>query len=185
MAPVYQLRIDIIGAKPPIWRRLLVPSDITLEEMHRIIQEAFGWWDAHLHMFTKDGQRFSIPFEDDFMGASAEDERDVLLSDLLQKEEDTLRYTYDFGDNWEHTIKLEKIVQEENGPLPRCIKGKNACPPEDVGGLWGYYAMLDSLADPDDPEHEHWKGWVEGDSFDPTRFDLDEVNARLEQLRPQ
>jgi len=91
----------------------------------------------------------------------------------------SFRYVYDYGDNWQHKVKIEQIV-DLDAPLtaPLCLAGKNACPPEDVGGAPGYEEFLAALADPNDPEHEHFKEWIGGD-FDPAAFDIAEVNERL------
>jgi hypothetical protein len=92
-------------------------------------------------------------------------------------------YEYDFGDGWEHRILVEKILPLEPGrAYPVCIKGRRACPPEDVGGTWGYAAFLDAIGDPEHPEHDSYLEWIGGE-FDPEAFDLDEVNDALSELR--
>jgi len=180
MEPIYQLRIDLAGAKPPIWRRILISSSDTLYDLHCAIQNAMGWTNSHLHGFDK-GRTFYGPkdIEDDFDELGTLDEKKFTLAQLLTFEGDTLSYTYDFGDSWDHKIKLEKIITEKiDGTLPKCIKGKNACPPEDIGGLWGYYEMLEVLQDPDHPEYEEMLEWLGGE-FDPNHFDLKEANEAL------
>lgn len=177
---VYQLKVTLRGSKPPIWRRLLVPADTSLLELHRIIQVAMGWEGAHLHQFIIDGQFYSTSSEDDW--ESVMDERKYDLTRVAPVENSKFIYEYDFGDSWEHQIRVEKILPADpNETYPRCIKGKRACPPEDVGGIWGYQEFLDALRDPNHPEHESYLEWV-GDDFDPEYFDLEGVNSQLERI---
>lgn len=180
MATIYQLRIDLAGAKPPIWRRILISSSDTLYDLHCAIQNAMGWMNSHLHSFEKDRIFYeSKEVENDFDDFDTLDEKKFTIVHLLAFEGDTLSYTYDYGDSWQHKIKLEKNITEKvDRLLPRCIKGKNACPPEDVGGLWGYYDMLEALQDPDHPEHEEMLEWLGGE-FDPNYFDLEETNEAM------
>lgn len=205
----YQFKITLNGSKPPIWRRLLVPGHCTLDELHELIQVAMGWTNSHLHQFVfkcekvKPGpkmaekllrgtldfaalqglRRLSHP---DFELDGAENECDVRLDKLHLKEKSKFVYEYDFGDGWDHTILVEKIVKADDPPLelPRCLAGKLSCPPEDCGGLWGYYEMLDILAHPKHPEYEERKEWA-GD-LDPEHFDVDEVNETFKEMyRPK
>ena len=179
MAPIYQLRIDLVGAKPPIWRRILISSSDTLYDLHCAIQNAMGWTNSHLHSFESGGSSYGIADIDEFDDFETRDEKKYTIAHLLSNEGDRLLYMYDFGDSWEHKIKLEKIITEKiDGQLPRCTKGKNACPPEDVGGLWGYYSMLEVLQDPDDPEREEYLEWL-GDKFDPGYINLEEINELM------
>lgn len=182
MAPIYQLRIDLAGAKPPIWRRILISSVDTLYDLHCAIQNAMGWTNSHLHSFESGGSSYGMAdVEDEFDEFETLDEKRYTIAHLLSYEGDTLLYVYDFGDDWEHKIKLEKIITEKiNNPLPRCIKGKNACPPEDVGGLWGYYGMLEVLRDPDNPEREEYLEWL-GGKFDPEYINLEKINALMSE----
>ena len=180
-ANIYQIKITLRDSKPPIWRRLLVADDTKLSELHTIIQEAMPWWDYHLHQFEVDGVYYSTPHPEDYRPVV--DERKTNLSDVAGFEGAKFFYEYDFGDGWEHMIEVEKILPPDPGqPLPVCIKGKRACPPEDVGGIWGYYMFLEAIQDPDHPEHEDYLEWVGGE-FDPEAFDLDEANEALRALR--
>ncbi len=176
----YRIKIQLRGvAKPPVWRRLHVPADLSLDRLHEVIQAAIGWKDCHMHVFS-DGQR-EYGLADPELGHR--DERKVRLSQLLTGVGDTVGYTYDFGDGWEHDIVLEEILPadtETTGPV--CVAGKGACPPEDCGGPWGYEALKATLADPDADEHEDMLGWLglsSGDDFDPKEFSVEEVNHRL------
>ena len=185
-ASIYQIKITLNHSKPPIWRRLLIASDTTLAQLHAIIQEAMGWHNSHLHAFDIFGEQFSAPIPYDpghLKELGMKNTRGVRLNKLITAEGDKFRYEYDFGDSWEHDILVEKILPPDPGQkLPVCIKGKRACPPEDVGGVWGYDTFLEAIKDPDHPEHEMFAGWI-GSDFDPEAFDLDEVNQRLKQIR--
>lgn len=178
---VYQIKITLQHSKPPIWRRLLVSSDTTLGKLHRIIQTAMGWWDGHLHQFIVGRQYYSVPFDDDWR--EAKDERRVRLNQIVPGEKFKFVYEYDFGDSWIHYILVEKVLPLDPGQqLPVCIKGRRACPPEDVGGIWGYDSFLEAMSDANHPEHGMYVEWI-GDEFDPEQFDLEATNKELLNLR--
>ncbi len=179
---VYQIKIALEGSKPPIWRRLLVSSDTTLGDLHHVIQAAFGWWDYHLHQFIVGGTYYGEPHPDYFDDVDMRDEQEVPLGQITVGEGFRFRYEYDFGDSWMHQVRVEKILPPEPGrEYPMCIQGRRACPPEDVGGMWGYYYFLEAIQDPDHEEHDKYLEWV-GGAFDPEAFDLDEVNQALVAL---
>jgi hypothetical protein len=182
---IFQLKVTLLGTDPPIWRRLLVPAGATLESLHRVLQIAVGWDDCHMHEFAIGRQRFGAPGPmDDFGGPPVVSERNIALGQLLTRPRSKLRYTYDFGDSWEHEIVLEKILPPEpNRAYPSCVAGERQGPPEDCGGLPGFYNLLDAIADPKHPDHEDTKEWA-GD-FDPDAFSIDEVNRRLARIRPK
>lgn len=182
---IYQLKVNLQGAKPPIWRRLLIVNSVPLPLFHNVLQIVMGWMDSHLHQFMAGGNYYAQPDPyDDF--SESLDENRYKLSQLLKKEKDWLIYEYDFGDSWQHKITLEKILPfDPEAILPQCIKGKGACPPEDVGGIWGFAEFLQAMADPTHPEHADYKDWFDGE-FDPQAFDIDEINQRLSyKPRPQ
>jgi hypothetical protein len=177
---VYQIKISLESIRPPIWRRLEVFSDTTLEKLHLIFQLAMGWANYHLHQFTIEGDEYGQPDPDyDF---EMENEKKVKLSQVVPMEKFKFSYEYDFGDNWQHTVLVEKILPEEKGKhYPNCSKGKRACPPEDVGGAWGYADFLEALTDAKHPDHEDMLEWIGGE-FDPEEFDIKYVNERLRQI---
>jgi pRiA4b ORF-3-like protein len=177
---LFQLKITLRGSKPPIWRRVVVPGDSTLARLHGIIQVAMGWQDGHLHMFEIDGDRFAgRGFDDSELDDDELDEAHFRLGDLVNREKPKFNYCYDFGDNWQHTLLVEKILPAAKECAPViCLAGKGRCPPEDCGGIWGYYRLLAALANPNDPEHQDMLEWA-GDSIDPTQFDIHEVNQLL------
>ena len=176
---IYQIKISLIGAKPPIWRTILVPGNIGLAAFHDVIQLTMGWTDSHLHQFIANQVFYGTP-DDDFE-LEMEDETQYKLSQLLTKEKESLVYEYDFGDSWEHKILLEKILPYDSKiALPVCLKGKRACPPEDCGGIWGYEELLQTISNPKHPDHDEMLEWLGGE-FDPEEFDLEEINEDLEE----
>jgi hypothetical protein len=183
-AQIYQLKITLKHSKPPIWRRVQVPSDINLEKLHWVIQEAMGWTNSHLHQFVHRGTYYGVPDPDDFMGFSeTKNEKTTKLNHLVSRPKAKFMYEYDFGDSWEHDVVLEKILSPEPGvQYPVCITGKRACPPEDCGGIWGYDNFLEAIQNPKHPEHEEMLEWI-GESFDPEAFDLEAVNRALRRIR--
>lgn len=176
---VYQLKVGLRGSKPPIWRRLEVPADIGLGALHHVIQVAFGWDDSHLHVFETPAGNFGRA--DAELGHRAESS--VTLAQVASAQGSRLRYTYDFGDDWEHEIVVEKVAPADAAVgYPRCTGGRRAAPPEDCGGVWGYDDLLRVLADPADPEHEErldWLGLDDPADFDPAAFDVEAVNRAL------
>lgn len=187
----FVVRLDLDQAKPPIWRRLRLASDMPLERLHDVIQVTMGWADAHLHKFLMGpGARdWNVaPFITDFDLAEGETgihERDVRLDQVLASPGDRLYYEYDFGDGWHHTVKLEKVEDwNSEDPEALCLAGKRACPPEDVGGVWGYHEVLDALngkVDPDEADYMADKLEWMPPNFDPEQFDVDSVNAMLDR----
>ncbi|MDR3173681.1 MAG: plasmid pRiA4b ORF-3 family protein, partial [Treponema sp.] len=177
---IYVFHIGIEGSKPRIWRKLRVPGDFTLGNLHTAIQNAFDWTDSHLHSFSINGQDYVMqealgggPFD---IGARCEDA--YYLDELGLGEQQSFLYLYDFGDSWEHKITVSKILpyrEDESAPL--CLGGKYSGPPEDCGGVWGYATMLEILRDPRHKDHKETRELV-GD-FDPLAFDIEEVNRRL------
>jgi hypothetical protein len=180
---VYQFKIILRHISPPIWRRILMPEDATFWDLHVAIQSAFGWGNGHLHCFDKrnaagtEWKRIEVPHEES--NAShyyvTYSERDEKIADWFSPQLHSMCYTYDFGDEWIHEIKLEKIVpRDKRVAYPACIAGKRACPPEDCGGPWGYQELLEAVLDPKHERYEELKEWL-GEGFDPDSFDLREV----------
>jgi len=177
---LFQIKLTLRDSKPPIWRRLLVPSTIMLSELHMVIQTAMGWTNSHMSEFHTIVKGWSKPGPDE---DNAHDAREARLDQLLKTPKDKCYYTYDFGDNWEHEILLEKIAEpDEAWPgYPVCVKGVRACPPEDCGGIWGYYELLETVSDPKHPEHKEMKEWL--GPFDPEAFNLEAVNRLLGSVK--
>ncbi|MFJ1550266.1 plasmid pRiA4b ORF-3 family protein [Streptomyces sp. NPDC088246] len=176
---VHKIKVTLCGSRPPIWRRLEVPSNTTLQQLHHLIQTAFGWEDYHMWAFEIGHGRYGIA--DRELGIrSAASKR---LDQITPSAGDRLGYTYDFGDDWEHDILVEAVTDAETGiAYPRCLTGRRACPPEDCGGMWGYDYLTEILADPGHEEHDdrlEWLGLDTAGQFDPAAFDLAEVNSAL------
>ncbi|RPH60628.1 MAG: plasmid pRiA4b ORF-3 family protein [Chloroflexi bacterium] len=181
---VYQIKVTLKNSKPPIWRRILVPEDITLFTLHEILQRVMSWQNYHLHMFTIAGQIYGDPEDDDYGDSGTVNEKRYRLNQLGMREQAKFSYEYDFGDSWEHTLLVEKILPADPAVhYPVCVTGKRACPPEDVGGIWGYEEFLEVLADPGNAEHESMLEWAGGE-FDPEEFDLDAINQSLQHIKP-
>jgi len=178
---IYQLKITLIDSKPPIWRRVLVPAHFNLYQLHQTIQAAMGWMDYHLHQFIIDGEFYSVPSSEDWEPVI--DERKFKLEKIAPAIKSKFVYEYDFGDSWRHQIVVEKILPPSpDEKYPQCIKGKRACPPEDVGGVWGYDDFLEAIQDENHGGHDEYLDWVGGE-FDPEAFDLAEINQRLHVIK--
>jgi hypothetical protein len=181
---VYQLKIVLQGVRPQIWRRVQVPADIPLDELHLVLQAAMGWTNSHLHAFRFGERRYTMPYEKgDLEELQMEDEREVNLSELIEAPKETFVYDYDFGDNWQHLVTLEKrLPADPNGKYPLCLEGKRACPPEDCGGIWGYADLLKVLRNPAHPEYKDMRAWA-GRKFDSEVFDVERFSKDLRKLR--
>jgi hypothetical protein len=172
--PIYQIKVTLVHSRPPIWRRLQVESGVTLDRLHDTLQMVMGWTNSHFHGFRlpssqKGARGRLLPIE-------RADEKATRLDDLLRRRKDWLVYDYDFGDSWEHEVLLEEIHPRPlSQRLPMVLAGRGACPPEDVGGLPGYYHFLEAIKDPNHPEHEDMLEWA-GKDFDASAFDVQEIN---------
>jgi hypothetical protein len=180
-APVYALHIEVESIEPAIWRRIEVPASVTLRTLHDIIQRVMGWQDSHMHLFDIDGVRYG--FGDNEWDDDEQDDSEARLGDVVPKSDVVFRYSYDFGDGWEHTIRVEQIRRDvPEGDVPRLLGGARACPPEDCGGVSGYYDLLDAIADPEHEEHESMLEWL-GGGYDPEEYDNAEHDRALAPLR--
>jgi len=181
---VYQLRIDMKDTKPPIWRRIQI-EDCTLEQLHFHIQAAMGWMDSHLYEFQIEGARYSSPPPMDFgFGGfddfDAEKASGTRLSEVLPAGTGKFRfhYLYDFGDSWEHVIQVEQVKPSDLGVrYPQCVDGRRACPPEDCGGVWGFYEFVQAVTHPDHEEHEEMLEWH--GPYDPNAFDAKDATRQM------
>ncbi|HPW16784.1 MAG TPA: plasmid pRiA4b ORF-3 family protein [Candidatus Aminicenantes bacterium] len=179
---VYRLKIELVGSDPPIWRRIQVPGEITLSLLHKALQAAMGWENCHLHEFKIGEVSYGSAAEsDDPFAIGLMEDKAVRLMDVLTPRTKNFEYVYDFGDDWVHKITVEDFATAEDSlPALRCLGGERACPPEDCGGIYGYYEYLEILKNPGHPEYEDIKEWM--GRYDPERFDLDRVNTRLKRL---
>ena len=186
-APFYVLKVVLLGPKPPIWRRLQVPGNASLDWLHAVLQVAVGWTNSHLHQFKAGGQFYSdtrhhfAEYEGD---PEILDARKFTLQQIAPREKCTFGYEYDFGDSWEHGITVEKTLPPDPAAatLALCLDGARACPPEDCGGIWGYADLLKVLKNRKHPEHKRMMEWV-GCAFDAEAFDVVETNRWLRKLK--
>lgn len=202
----YELKISLKGAKPPIWRKVIVPSGINFMQLHNVIQIAMGWENCHMYEFD-----FSKIFDEivtsdieaceeyEFLHSDEVKKRfgekavlidifmhtpkalyakEVIIDEYLEKAI-KFEYIYDFGDCWEHKVELINIIDDYAGQLPIVTKFRKSCPPEDCGGIRGYYNILDILADPSNPNYEEFADWL-GDIECMDEYDIDAVNEELE-----
>lgn len=153
---VHQVKVSLHGAKPAVWRRLEIPSALTLDRVHAVMQTAFGWYDMHLHSFETVCGEFGVPDGEDWTECC--DETAVSLAQVAAAEKARVSYVYDFGDDWRHNIVVEKIVAAEPGvAYPRCTAGYGEeTPEEDSGGIWAFNAQRAEDAAEDGPPLVPW-----------------------------
>jgi len=172
---VYVIKVTLLGTKPPVWRRILVPREITLRNLHRTLQTVMGWTNSHLHQFVVQRQRISDPRSR--VGTKVANESRTRLGELIWAVRASLLYEYDFGDGWQHELLLEEVLTGDESFQQICVGGKRCCPPEDCGGAQAFAELLETLQDANHPGQEDVLEWL-GD-FDPEAFSLDEINRRL------
>jgi len=179
-----QLKISLKNSSPPIWRRVLVKSSISFYELHYTIQILMGWGNYHLYEYKIGNYRIGLIddyFDDPEFGVpDIINAKEITLDEVLSKGEvKSFSYEYDFGDGWIHSIVAEKTMPlEQDKYYPVCIKGKLNCPPEDCGGLYGYYNLLEIISNKKHPEYKEMIEWM-GGRFDPNEFEIDDVNVDL------
>jgi len=184
---IYQFKIVLLDVEPLIWRRIQV-SDGTLDKLHEHIQTALGWTNSHLHQFIIGGKYYGDAklLDDGWGDTDFIDSTRLRLSKLLEKKRKSFRfvYEYDFGDGWCHEIVFEGTQPLEAGAkYPRCIEGARACPPEDVGGPWGYADFLEAIRDPKHENHEDLLEWI-GGAFNAETFDPLETTKDMRRGLP-
>ena len=186
-APIYQLKVVLLGSEPPVWRRIQVPGDARLDWLHAILQVAIGWTNSHLHQFKVGGDCYSdtrhhfAEYEGD---PEILEERKITLRQIAPRAHDAFGYEYDFGDSWEHEITVDEILPPDAAASTTalCLGGARACPPEDCGGVWGYDNLLKILKNRKHPEHKSMKTWL-GRAFDAEAFDVERTNRWLRKLK--
>src|SRR5712691_3884167 len=180
---IARLKVTLDHVKPTVLRRVEVPFDIRLDRLHLTLQAAIGWTNSHLYEIRARDVRWSTPYPDADWGNDFLDARKACLGDVLEDVgTKTLRYIYDFGDGWEHTIKIERLIDRVAGvAYPRLIEAAGRCPPEDIGGHWGYAELLAAIDDPKHERHAELKEWIE-DGFDPKVVDADALAEAVSAL---
>jgi hypothetical protein len=169
---IARLHVTLNDVKPSVQRRVEVPLAIRLDRLHLVLQAAMGWTNSHLYEIRARNVGWGLPDPD--FGEGPLDAKKARLVDVLEDAgTKTIKYLYDFGDGWEHTVKVERITDAVPGTTyPVLIHAAGRCPPEDVGGPWGYDEFLDALSDPAHENHAEMKDWI-GEDFDPTAVDLE------------
>ncbi len=177
---IFRFKIVLDDILPQIWRRIEVENNITFYQFHLVIQEAMGWTNSHLHEFGAGNFRIGDTSAEanEFGDYPQWEEKDEKIGQYFSENNTAIKYTYDFGDNWEHTIMLEAIGnKKKNVKYPRCIDGARACALEDCGSSPGYYRLIEILSDPKHDEYKNMKMWS-GD-FDPEYFDKKEATEGM------
>jgi hypothetical protein len=179
---VYQFKVSLADVSPLTWRRIQVWEDYTLDQLHRVLQATMGWENYHLYEFRVGAKKYRDPHPEN--ERKIRDATRTRLPGVLLRVGSTIEYVYDFGDGWHHELHLEAILlPDREGAYPRCIAGERNCPPEDVGGPWGYATYLQAMADASHERHDEMMGWR--GPFDPEAFSIERVNQELEKkFRP-
>ncbi|MBQ6415298.1 MAG: plasmid pRiA4b ORF-3 family protein [Butyrivibrio sp.] len=179
----YQLKVTIKKSKPPIWRRCIVPGEISFSQLTHILRKVIGWSGYHLSEYSFNGLKIKLvenASEDDWMwDYEVLDSSEYLIDDFFSAAK-SFSYVYDFGDWWDHEVKIEKIIEDHENNYPIVTKYKGITPPEDCGGIYGYYQMMDTLSDSKNPEYEEMKEWYGDDSE--YEYNLEAVNNRLSAM---
>ena len=183
---ILQFRFELLEIEPLIWRRVQVPSKYSFWDLHVAIQDSMGWLDYHLHAFhvrmphKRKIVEIGIPM-DEYFDEPVVPGWEISITDYFTEPGKSAPYEYDFGDGWEHNILLEGILLKEKGArYPKSIAGERACPPEDCGGVPGYYELLEILKNPKHPEFHDYIGWLKGHAknyypYEPDQFSPEKV----------
>lgn len=183
---LYQFKITLNESDPPIWRRIQV-KNCTLDKLHEHIQTAMGWTNSHLHQFKIDGELYGDHdlLDNGFEGFDGDDSTVTMINKIVPREGKrfTFVYEYDFGDCWEHEVLFEGCLRSEKGRrYPLCVEGERSCPPEDVGGIWGYTEFLEAVADPKHDRHDEFVEWA--GPFDAEHFDSVKLTKKMQRGLP-
>ena len=178
------IRIELRHTDPMIWRQVEVPTSVTLKVLHDIIQAVMGWFNYHLWEFTIDKRRYGLPMDEDWGTTPRIEATKIRLRDILKPRKTIIDYLYDFGDSWEHRLTVTDVRQGQPGiSYPRYIGGEQNAPPEDCGGIPGFYETLNAIADPDHPNHADAKEWF--DEYDPNVSDTLPIKYALSRIANQ
>lgn len=175
------LRIELKDSDPSIWRVVEVPTSITLKVLHDIVQVTMGWLDYHLWEFVINGQTYGLPMDEDWGAAPRKVASRTRLRDVISPGTTTIDYTYDFGDSWEHRLTVSNVRPgDPDTAYPRFIGAEHDCPPEDCGGIPGFYEMLEARGDPTHPDHAQISEWLDG--YDPDTLDVIPIQVALGRI---
>jgi hypothetical protein len=181
---IYQIKVGLLEINPLIWRRFLIPANVTLHRLHLVLQDVMGWQNYHLYSFQIGKKEYSTPNPDnDFYELDFKNSYQAKLGNIVKEKGSIFLYEYDFGDGWEHQLLVEDIIDRDlEKRYPICIAGENASPPEDSGGPHGYMEMLEIIKNPYHKEFNSARTWL-GKKIDPYKFDLKLANLRLSSNR--
>jgi len=178
---IANVRIELKDSDPPIWRMVEVPTSITLKVLHDIVQVTMGWFDYHLWEMVIGGQTYGLPMDEDWGTTPRKVAERVRLRDVLSPGTTVIDYTYDFGDSWEHKLTVSDVRAGDPAiAYPRFVAGERDCPPEDCGGIPGFYEMLEARADPNHPDHAEISEWL--DEYDPEELDVFPIQGALGRI---
>ncbi|MGG4034230.1 DUF6155 family protein [Paenibacillus cisolokensis] len=183
MLMIYTCKIELDEINPKIWREFQFHPDVTFHQLHEMIQFIMGWDNYHLYEFHVNERAIGLPDPTFSYMENREvlDARRETVQKHVTKENTVFSYTYDFGDDWRHTVTVVRIDSSTViDPVPVCLGGARSCPPEDVGGAWAYQHMLEALSTPNHPERAEFTEWL-GQEYDAERFSCDEVNVILKK----
>jgi hypothetical protein len=185
---VHTVKVTLRRVKPPVWRRVVIPSEMRLDRVSDVLEAAMGWLGGHLHAFTAAGVDYVDDLDDVSESSAfrpAVSERKATLAVVLPNVGDRMRWDYDFGDGWEHDVVCEAIgARVPRVAYPAVIGGRRACPPEDCGGPYGYAQLIEALTDPTHEDHAHLNEWL-GRPLEPDIFDLAAHDADVRIARPK
>ncbi len=181
----YQLKVSLLYCAPLIWRRIQVPGSMTLSRFHHVIQLCMGWTDSHLHQFMIGRRSYGPANVGNHWSAIKDlDESKFTLNELESDIRQRCMYTYDFGDSWEHEIRIESASAPGEKPLKHSVllAGEHACPPEDIGGPPGYENFVETISDPENENYEEMRDWYSSD-FNPDFFEIGQINKVLKKIK--
>ncbi|WP_416828901.1 plasmid pRiA4b ORF-3 family protein [Ectobacillus polymachus] len=208
MMKAYQIKIELIESRPLIWRRVIIPADVTFRRLHDTIQFSMDWRDYHLYEFDFPQEKLRITNDEEsyeeykfysvkykrkkptkkadphgiitrIIETTIRQPQTIKIDKYLEKDKN-FEYVYDFGDYWRHRIELEKVIDDYEFGYPQILEGEGACPPEDVGGIGGYEEFLKAWNDPKHPEHKAMRQWGESQHY--REFDIDFRNDFLKKF---
>lgn len=178
---IARLKVTLEDVEPKVMRRLDVPLKVRLDRLHLVLQAAMGWTNSHLYEFTAGGTGWGVP-DPDFGEGPLPAAKTTLFDVIEDTGARTIRYLYDYGDGWEHAVRIERIGEgDPQARYPQLVAAEGRCPPEDVGGPPGYAEFLVAIADPTHEDHDHMLGWC-GGAFDPHAPDIERIVEELDRL---
>lgn len=179
---IARVRITLDDIEPAIWRRVDLPISNSLKTLHLAIQAAMRFENYHLFRFDVGEASYGIPLDDDWMAPPTPDAGNIRTAKPVERGITAFTYTYDFGDDWRHSIEIEGVFPADPATdYPRFVDGERRAPPEDVGGLPGFEAFLDAMASSRHPSRKSMLEWY-GRHFDPADISTDEISSRMAKL---